>query len=113
MAKLYKINRDGGATYHATEAEAVAVLAAMTAAGDGAQVASDGGGDAAKIEAVEIDEVELREAAAKWLSWCAKRKAMALKREANRTAEQKAAMAKKVWESRKKNGTVKYGHKSR
>lgn len=106
MAKLYKINRDGGATYHATEAEAVAVLAAMTAA-------SDGGGDAAKIEAVEIDDVELREAAAKWLSWCAKRKAMALKREANRTAEQKAAMAKKVWESRKKNGTVKYGHKSR
>lgn len=104
MAKLYKIKNEGGDTYHATEGEALAVLAAA-GGGWGA------GRGATTVEAVELDDVELREAAAKWLTLRAKNSATAKKREANRTAAQRTENAQKVWAARKKNGTDKRTNK--
>lgn len=94
MIKLYKITRESGDTYHATEGEGLATLTAMVSSGDIAK-------DSARVEPVEFDEIEIREYAAKWLSWCAKRKSMALKREANKTPEQRSEIMRKAWAKRK------------
>lgn len=53
------------------------------------------------IEEVELDEVELRQAAASWLNRCEKMRQVALKREANKTAAQRSADMKKNWDKRR------------
>lgn len=53
------------------------------------------------IEEVELDDVELRQAAASWLNRCEKMRQVALKREANKTAAQRSADMKKNWEKRR------------
>ena len=65
-------------------------------------MAGAAGGGAAKLEAVELDELELRQAAANWLNMQAKCRENALKREANKTAKQRSDNMKKAWITRRK-----------
>lgn len=54
-----------------------------------------------KIERIELDEIELRQAAAKWLNASAIKRAAAIKREANKTAKQRSDNMRKAWDTRK------------
>ena len=93
MAKLYKLTDQHGekvARWYVTEKEA-----RLT------------GGDGATIEARDYDELELRRLATLWLNTSEIKRAAAIKREANKSAEQATAIAKKVWAKRRANGTDK------
>lgn len=54
-----------------------------------------------KIERIELDEVEARQAAANWLNHCESMRARAIKREANKTAKERSDNMKKAWITRK------------
>ena len=54
-----------------------------------------------KIERIELDEVEARQAAANWLNHCESMRARAIKREANKTAKERSDNMKKAWVTRK------------
>lgn len=93
MAKLYRLTDQEGAKvtrWYVTEKEARLA-----------------GGAAAKIEARDYDDVELRELATKWLNTSEAKRAAAIKREANKSAEEATAIANKVWAKRRINGTDK------
>ena len=60
-------------------------------------------GGASELIEVEIDELELRQAAVNWLNRSEKMRLIAKKREANKTSEQKKEIMRKVWEKRKAN----------
>lgn len=67
--------------------------------------AAENGG--AKIERAEIDEMEAREMAAKWLNMGEKARETAKQREAKKTKQEASEIAKKVWAKRRENGTDK------
>lgn len=67
--------------------------------------AAENGG--AKIERSEIDEMEAREMAAKWLNMSEKARETAKKRESEKSDKRKSEIAKKVWAKRRENGTDK------
>lgn len=67
--------------------------------------AAENGG--AKIERSEIDEMEAREMAAKWLNYRETRSEIAKQREAKKTKQEASEIAKKVWAKRRENGTDK------
>lgn len=60
-------------------------------------------GGASELIEVELDELELRQAAVNWLNRSEKMRLIAKKREANKNAEQKKEIMRKVWEKRKAN----------
>lgn len=86
MAKLWAISRPGELRrrYYVTEREARLSM---------------GAGEA--LAEVELDELELRQAAANWLTTSATKQAAAIKREANKTAEQRSDNMKKAWATRR------------
>lgn len=86
MAKLWAISRPGELRrrYYVTEREARLSM---------------GAGEA--LAEVELDELELRQAAANWLTTSATKQAAAVKREANKTAEQRSDNMKKAWATRR------------
>lgn len=93
MARLYRLTDQAGAKvarWYVTEEEARL---------------SGGGG--ASVEAHDYDEVELRRLATLWLNTSEVKRAAAIKREANKSAEQATAIANKVWATRRANGTDK------
>lgn len=93
MAKLYKLIDQQGAKvarWYVTEEEARL-----------------SGGSGATIQARDYDELELRRLATLWLNTSETKRAAAIKREANKSAEQATAIAKKVWAKRRANGTDK------
>lgn len=61
----------------------------------------------AKIERAEMDEMEAREMAAKWLNMSEKARETAKKRESEKSDKRKSEIAKKVWAKRRENGTDK------
>lgn len=93
MAKLYRLTDQQGAKvarWYVTEEEARL-----------------SGGDGASVEAREYDELELRRLATLWLNTSEVKRAAAIKREANKSAERATAIANKVWAKRRANGTDK------
>ena len=54
-----------------------------------------------KIERIELDEIEARQAAANWLNHCESMRQRAIKREANKTAKERSDNMKKAWITRK------------
>lgn len=98
MAKLWRITWQNGEVersckkrFFISEAEARLIIRGEA-------------GGAAKLEAVEFDELELRQAAANWLNASEVKRIAAKKREANKTAKQRSDNMKKAWATRKKNG---------
>lgn len=96
MAIFYKATNGTATRWGATEADAVAALGGGVIAGGGAGVS---------VARVDVDEIEMRQAACAWLNFRAKTAENAKKREAKRTASEKAATAAKVWAKRRANGT--------
>ena len=93
MARLYRLTDRAGAKvarWYVTEEEARL-----------------SGGDGASIEARDYDELELRRLATLWLNTSEVKRAAAIKREANKSAERATAIANKVWATRRANGTDK------
>ena len=91
MAIFYKATNRTATRWGATEADAVAAL--------------DGGG--ASVVRVDVDEIEMRQAACAWFNFCEKKREIAKAREAKKSAGEKAAVAAKVWAKRRANGTDK------
>lgn len=93
MVKLWAIGSPNELKkrYFVTEQEARLIMGRERVAGDGA----------AKLEVVELDELELRQAAANWLTMCAARQAAAIRREASKTAAQRSDNMKKAWATRR------------
>lgn len=96
MAIFYRINYSGITRWGVTEADAVAAMA-----GAGGDVANGG----ALVARVDVDELEARKAACDWFNFRAKTAENAKKREAKKSAGEKAAVAAKVWAKRRANGT--------
>ena len=93
MAKLYKLIDQKGAKvarWYVTKKEAELIR---------------GAGEL--VEEHDYDELELRRLATLWLSASETKRAAAIKREANKSAEQATAIANKVWAKRRANGTDK------
>lgn len=88
MAKMWTITSETEAKKWAVSEIEAKLLASETAG--------------AKIEIVEIDEIDMRNAAAKWLNLGERNRFNALKREKAKTAEERSENAKKAWETRKK-----------
>lgn len=86
MAKLWAINKRGELRrrYYVTEREARLSM---------------GAGD--ELSELELDELELRQAAANWLTASATKQAAAIKREANKTAKQRSDNMRKAWATRR------------
>ena len=57
------------------------------------------------VARIDVDELEARKAACDWFNFRAKTAENAKKREAKKTASEKAAVAAKVWAKRRANGT--------
>lgn len=107
MAKLYRLyfeqygktaNADStrAATYYTTRTEAEqAELIRGTAA------AANPGEGRWLIREIELDELELRQAAANWLNRSEAMRLAAFKREAKKTAEQRSENMRKAWKTRK------------
>ena len=93
MAKLYKLTDQAGAK-----------VARWYVTREGARLA---GGANTIISAHDFDEIELRQLATMWLNTSEIKRAAAIKREAAKTRDQATAIANKVWEARRKNGTDK------
>ena len=91
MAIFYELKTGGKTRLYITENEA------KTAA-------SEIGGEIAKIE---IDEIEVRNWAAKWRNWCEIKSETAKLREAKKSKSEKAEIAKKVWTKRRENQAKK------
>lgn len=89
MAKFYTVTEKstGSTRYFVTENEAK-------------MAASENGGE---IGMAEIDEIEVRNWAAKWRNWCEIRSETAKLREAKKTKQQKSEIAAKVWAKRREN----------
>lgn len=98
MAIFYKAVNETATRWGATEADAVAAL-------DGGAIVGNGGG--ASVVRVDVDEIEMRQAASAWFNFCEKKREIAKKREAKKSAGEKAAVAAKVWAKRRANGTDK------
>lgn len=64
------------------------------------QAASEIGGE---IGMTEIDEIDVRNWAAKWRNWCEIRRESAKLREAKKSKQQKSEIAAKVWKKRREN----------
>lgn len=64
-------------------------------------------GEGELVEEHDYDELELRRLATLWLGTSEVKRAAAIKREANKSAEQATAIANKVWAKRRANGTDK------
>lgn len=95
MAIFYKaLDNEGATHWGATEADARAY--------------ATGYDQAARIERLELDDMEARAMACEWLNFCEKCKRNAEKREKAKSAERKAEIAKKVWAKRRANGTDKW-----
>ncbi len=89
MAKLYKLTDQEGAKvarWYVTEEEARL-----------------SGGDGATVTAHDYDELELRRLATERLNDGEVRRLAAIKREANKSAEQKKAEVAKMWAKRRAN----------
>lgn len=86
MVKLWAISKPGELRrrYYVTEREARLSM---------------GAGD--ELSELELDELELRQAAANWLTMCATKQAAAIKREANKTAKQRSDNMRKAWATRR------------
>ena len=86
MAKLWAISKPGELRrrYYVTEREARLIM---------------GVGEA--LAEVELDELELRQAAANWLNASEVKRIAAKKREANKTAKQRSDNMKKAWATRR------------
>lgn len=86
MAKLWAISKPGelNRRYFVTEREARLIMR-----------------PADELAVLELDELELRQAAANWLTMCATKQAAAIKREANKTAKQRSDNMKKAWATRR------------
>lgn len=54
-----------------------------------------------ELSELELDELELRQDAANWLTMCAARQEAAIRREANKTAEQRSDNMRKAWATRR------------
>lgn len=111
MAKLYKtINAGASAAdaakhgrpagsagghvrWYVTQQEAELAMAA--------EAATNPGGGASELIEVELDELELRQAAVNWLNRSETMRQAALKREANKSAEQRSNIMRKAWQKRK------------
>lgn len=90
MAIFYRIENGTATRWGVTEADARAMLG------------GDGGG---MVTRIDVDELEARKAACDWFNFRAKTAENAKKREAKKTASEKAAVAAKVWAKRRANGT--------
>lgn len=86
MAKLWAISKPSELRrrYYVTEREARLSM---------------GAGD--ELSELELDELELRQAAANWLTASATKQAAAIKREASKTAQQRSDNMKKAWVTRR------------
>lgn len=93
MAKLYTVTERGTGSrrYYVTENEAK-----MAAAENGGEIASE-----------IVDEIDVRNWAAKWRNSCEIRREIAKLREAKKTNKRKSEIAEKVWAKRRENGTDK------
>ena len=106
MAKLYRLYFEQGGkntantttphaatSWHTTrqEAELIRGAAAPANPGEGRWL----------IEERELDELELRQAAANWLNRSEAMRLAAFKREAKKTAEQRSENMRKAWKTRK------------
>lgn len=56
-----------------------------------------------EVDEVDIDELDVRSMAARWLNLKAVNQENAFKREANKTAKQRSDNMRKAWETRRKN----------
>lgn len=96
MAIFYTItDEEGRKRWYITEKEA--------------ESARKSGGE--KVDRSEIDEIEAREMAAKWLNMSEKARETAKKRESEKSDKRKSEIAKKVWAKRRENGTTKWKNK--
>ena len=98
MAIFYEATNGTAARWGATEADAVAAL-------DGGAIVGECVG--ASVVRVDVDEIEMRQAACAWYNFCEKKREIAKAREAKKSAGEKAAVAAKVWAKRRANGTDK------
>ena len=105
MAKFYTVKTTaGGLRYFVTKSEAMAALD-LARAGSMAgsmparcQLDVDGG-----VDEVDVDELDVRSMAARWLNLKAVNQENALKREAKKTAKQRSDNMRKAWATRRKN----------
>ena len=108
MAKFYTLKTTaGGLRYFVTKSEA---MAALDLARAGSMSGSMSGSIArcrldvdGEVDEVDIDELDVRSMAARWLNLKAVNQENALKREANKTAKQRSDNMRKAWETRRKN----------
>lgn len=120
MAKFYTLKTTaGGLRYFITRGEAVAALdlARAGASAGGARVPKNGASISAarvpagqnfldvdgEVDEVDIDELDVRSMAARWLNLKAVNQENAFKREANKTAQQRSDNMRKAWETRRKS----------
>lgn len=99
MAKFYTCKTTaGGLRYFVTKGEALAALDLARAGSMARCLDVDGG-----VDEVDVDELDVRSMAARWLNLKAVNQENALKREANKTAKQRSDNMRKAWETRRKN----------
>lgn len=89
MAKLYTVTQGEGEKMRFFVTENEAKLAASEIGGE--------------IGVTEIDEIDLRNWAAKWRNWCEIKRESAKLREAKKSKQQKSEIAAKVWKKRREN----------
>lgn len=115
MAKFYTLKTTaGGLRYFVTKSEAMAALDLARAGSmsmPGSMPGSMAGSMSARcrldvdgeVNEVDVDELDVRSMAARWLNLKAVNQENALKREAKKTAQQRSDNMRKAWETRRKN----------
>lgn len=107
MAKFYTLKTTaGGLRYFVTKSEAMAALDLAK----GGSTSMPGSMSArcrldvdGELDEVDLDELDVRSMAARWLNLKAVNQENALKREAKKTAQQRSDNMRKAWETRRKN----------
>lgn len=111
MAKFYTLKTTaGGLRYFVTKSEAMAALD-LAKGGSTSTPGSMPGSMSARcrldvdgeLDEVDLDELDVRSMAARWLNLKAVNQENALKREAKKTAQQRSDNMRKAWETRRKN----------
>lgn len=107
MANFYTVKTTaGGLRYFVTKSEAMAALDLAK----GGSTSMPGSMPArcrldvdGELDEVDLDELDVRSMAARWLNLKAVNQENALKREAKKTAQQRSDNMRKAWETRRKN----------